>query len=163
MCVFWLLKPLFKNKWVLKFPMEILEYSQRADNCGWRLSWTAAKCCHCPRWRCTQNTRLCQHSTLYLSACVRGSCGLFSWPLCTHSVLMLPVTAWPIVNTCMSHHELKFPQQCCAHAQGPQNPATSPCFFSAPEHNLGHSMYFPWSQGSSPCHMLNSGSIPHPD
>lgn len=23
-------------------------------------------------------------------------------------------------------------------------------------------MYFPWSQGSSPCQMLNSGSILHP-
>lgn len=77
-----------------------------------------------------------QHSILHLSsAWARGSYGLFSWPLGTHSVLTLPIIAWPTVNTYKSSHELKFLQQSSAHAQGPQNTAPSLCFLSALEHN----------------------------
>ena len=163
LCGVWLLKPLWDNKCILKFLVGVLEFSQRADNCGWRLieqqlSPAPAPVGHSHWWLWFH-----QYSILHLSsACVRGSQGLFSWPLGTHSVLTLPIIPWPTLNTYKSSHELRFPQQSSAHTQELWNPATSPCFLSAPEHNPGLSMDFPWSQVSSPCQTLSPGSILHP-
>ena len=163
MCIVWLLKPLWDNKWILKFPTGILKFSERADNCGWRLIEEQQSPATVLAGYSHQSLWLHQHSTLHLSsACISGSYGLFSWPLGTHSVLTLPTIARPTVNTCKSSHELKFPQQTSAHAQGPRNLATSLYFLSAPEHNRGLSIDFPCSQGSFPRQTLSPGSILHP-
>lgn len=106
---------------------------------------------------------LCQHGTLYLSsACVRGSCGLFSCPLCTHFVLLLPITAWSIVNTCLlmsyNSHSRAVP---VLRDHKTQPPLCVSCLFLNIIQSIAY--LFPWSQGSSSCQMLNLGSIPLPD
>lgn len=107
--------------------------------------------------------RLCQHSTLYLSsACARGSCGLFSWPQCTHFVLTLPITAGPIVNTC-----LLTSSNSCSRAvpalrdHKPQPPSHVSCLLLNIIQDIAY--IFHDLKASSSCQMLNSGSIPHPD
>lgn len=81
------------------------------------------------------------HSLSLLSLCKRQLWSLFLPSV--HSFCSA-VTYNCMVN-CehLSSHELQFPQRSCACAQGPQNPATSLCFLSVPEHNPEHSISIP--------------------